>query len=90
MHHGIGLGASERTLNVFEPGDVTFMDTHAIFDGEEVCERRALVSEAVDLVSARHEVLGEVTTCETGDPGDEYAEHRGIVPRMVRACPARS
>jgi hypothetical protein len=65
------------------------MDTHATFDGREISERRALVREAVNLVAARHEMLGQVTACETGDAGDEHAQHGGIVPLMVRACPAR-
>jgi hypothetical protein len=44
----------------------------------------------VDLVAAGHEMLGEVASRETGDAGDQHAKHDGIVPRMVRACPARS
>ena len=90
VHDGVGARARERTLDILETSDVTFMDTHAILDRLEVPERRTFVREAVDLVTARHEVLREVTAGEAGDAGDEDAEHGRIVPRMVRACPARS
>ena len=90
MHDGVRLRASERALDVLEPSDVTFMDTDAILDSGEVSERRALVREAVNLVTAGHEVLGEMTARETADASDQYARHGRIVPRMVRACPARS
>ena len=60
------------------------MDPHAIPDRGQVRERCVLVREAMDLVAARHEMLGEVAARETGDAGDKHAEHGGIVPRMVR------
>ena len=77
-------------MDILEARDVTFMDTHAILDRRKVLERWPLVREPVDLVAARYEMFGEVTTCETGDAGDQHAEHDGIVPLMVRPCPARS
>jgi hypothetical protein len=87
---GIRPRAGPRALHILEAGYVTFMDTHAILDGRQVPERWPLVREAVDLVATRNEMLGEMTACETGDAGDEHAQHDGIVPLMVRRCPARS
>src|SRR5438552_11951248 len=89
MHDGVRSRPGERALNVFEPRDVTFMDTDAMLDCRQVSEARRLVREAVYLVASRHEMLGEMTARETGDAGDEHTEHGRIVPRMVRGCPDR-
>jgi len=77
-HHGHRRDGLGRRLIVTD--SVFSMDGHVARDGREVRIRRILVREAVHLVTARDQVLGEMAAREAGEARDEHAaRHRRIV-----------
>ena len=80
MDDDVRTGAAERGAQIVVPSDVAAMDGHVARDGREVRIRRILVREAVHLVTARDQVLGEMAAREAGEARDEHAaRHRRIV-----------
>ena len=80
MDDDVRTSAAERGAQIVVPSDVAAMDGHVARDGREVRIRRILVREAVHLVTARDQVLGEMAAREAGEARDEHAaRHRRIV-----------